>query len=464
MCRPRARLLLRRLPQHRRRGLSASRERHLLVGFGVTNQAVADALLARAHDVVVADDAPSGSAVAAASRLGVELVVAPDGASLDALIERADVVIPSPGLGDVHPAIGAAQRAGVTIRSELDLAAAWDDRPIVAITGTDGKTTVATLTTDVLNASGRSAVAVGNTDVPLVAAIGDPSIDVFVVEASSFRLGHSERFAPLVATWLNLSPDHLDRHATMGAYVAAKASIWQHQSPEQWAVGNADDPIVEAELGSAPAQHVRFGLGDADYHLSGDELRTPAGDVLARRDELFRHFPHDISNALAACATAMPAGATVDGCREALRRFSGLPHRITLVADDGSVRWYDDSKATTPGAALAAVRSFRSVVLVAGGRNKGLDLGALADGADHVRAVVAIGEAAGAVEAAFANSRPVVRAASMAEAVDAAGSLAHPGDTVLLSPACASFDWYRSYSERGDDFARKVRARIGANT
>jgi UDP-N-acetylmuramoylalanine--D-glutamate ligase len=436
--------------------------RHLLVGFGVTNQAVAAALLARGHDVVVADDAPSADATAAAERLGVELVAAPDATTLDALVRRADAVLPSPGLGDVHPVLAVAGAAGVPVRSELDLAAAWDDRPVVAVTGTDGKTTVTTLATDVLNASGRSAVAVGNTEVPFVAAIDDPAIDVFVVEASSFRLGHSERFAPLVGTWLNVSPDHLDRHEAMHSYVAAKARIWHDQTPDQWAVGTADDPIVADLLDRAPARHVRFGVHDADYRVRGDELLTPDGDVLARRRDLFRAFPHDLTNALAACATAIPAGASLDGCREALARFRGLPHRISLVTDDGDVRWYDDSKATTPGAALAAIRSFRSVVLLAGGRNKGLDLGALAAGADHIRAVVAIGEAAPEVEAVFDGVRPVSVADSMGAAVDAAAAFARPGDAVLLSPACASFDWYRSYSERGDDFAAKVRERLGA--
>jgi UDP-N-acetylmuramoylalanine--D-glutamate ligase len=374
------------------------------------------------------------------------------------------VVLPTPGLGDVHPSIAAARRAGVPVRSELDLAAAWDDRPVVAITGTDGKTTVTTLTAAVLNASGRSAVAVGNTEVPLVAAIDDPSIDVFVVEASSFRLGHSERFAPLVGTWLNVSPDHLDRHGAMHDYVAAKARIWHDQAPDQWAVGNIEDPIVADLLERAPARHVSFGLRAGDYHVRLDELLSPEGDVLARRGDLFRAFPHDLTNALAACATARPAGATLEGCREGLRRFRGLPHRISLVGEAADVQWYDDSKATTPGAALAAVRSFASVVLIAGGRNKGLDLGALTAGADHVRAVVAIGEAAPDVERAFAGVRPVRTAASMAEAVAVARSLARPGDVVLLSPACASFDWYRSYGERGDDFTTKVHELIGAGS
>jgi len=196
--------------------------------------------------------------------------------------------------------------------------------------------------------------------------------------------------------------------------------------------------------------------------VRGDELVSPEGDVLARTAELHRRFPHDLTNALAACATALPAGATLEGCHRALVAFRGLPHRIELIADEGAVRWYDDSKATTPAAALAAIRSFPSVVLIAGGRNKGLDLAALAAGAEHIRAVIAVGESAPAVAGVFADLRPVVVAASMFEAVALADERARPGDVVLLSPACASFDWYGSYGERGDDFARTVRERIGA--
>jgi len=206
-------------------------------------------------------------------------------------------------------------------------------------------------------------------------------------------------------------------------------------------------------------------LGVRPGTLAPPRGRRPRREVgLVAVDELPRRFPHDVTNSLAAAATALSGGSSVDGCRDALRRFQGLPHRITLVGEDDSVRWYDDSKATTPNATLTALRSFASAVLIAGGQNKGLDLGVLATAADHVRAVVAIGDAAGEVAAAFDGVRPVVPAASMHDAVLAARRLAHRGDAVLLSPACASFDWYRSYGERGDDFTYEVRSLIGAST
>src|SRR3954447_4384543 len=439
--------------------------RYLLIGFGVTNQAVADALLRRGHEVVVCDDGNTGAALLAANERGIHLIERPDEATYRDLIAGVDVVVPSPGIGDVHVALDLAVRAGVPVRSEFDLAAEWDDRPLLAITGTDGKTTVTELTTAMLQASGVRATAAGNTEVPLVRAIDDPAIDVFVVEASSFRIDHSEHFAPRVGTWLNFSPDHLNLHRSLESYELAKAKLWTHQSAGDVAIGSIDDPVVLRHLRDAAARHVTFGAApEADFHVEDGQLVTDAGDVLVAVDELPRRFPHDVTNSLAAAATALSGGASVDGCRHALRRFQGLPHRIALVAEDDSVRWYDDSKATTPNATLTALRSFPSAVLIAGGQNKGLDLGVLASAADHVRAVVAIGDAAVEVAAAFDGVRPVVSAASMHDAVLAARRLAHRGDAVLLSLACASFDWYRSYGERGDDFTYEVRSLIGAST
>ena len=435
----------------------------LVLGLGVTGGAVARALAAHGDEPVLADDAPGPGARAVADELGRPLAAAPDGDELAALLSGVDAVLPAPGVPAHHRVFGMARAAGVPVLSEFDLAARWDDRPLLAVTGTDGKTTVVMLVRDMLVASGLAAVAVGNTPVPLVAAIDDPSTDVFVVEASSFRLEHSQRFAPAVGTWLNFAPDHLDSHADIAAYEAAKARIWRDQSAEQVAVGNADDPVVARHLASARARQGRFSRrGEGDFRRDGGRLVGPGDVELARVAELPRALPHDVANGLAAAATALAGGASVEGVRRGLLEFSGLPHRVTLVGEAGGVRFYDDSKATTPHAAGAAIRGFSSVVLIAGGRNKGLDLGDLTEEAAPIRSVVAIGEAAPEVAAAFAGIRPVVRAGSMDDAVRAAVDAARSGDAVLLSPGCASFDWYESYAERGDDFARAVREVTGA--
>jgi UDP-N-acetylmuramoylalanine--D-glutamate ligase len=434
---------------------------HLVLGLGVTGSAVLRALVAHGERAVAVDDRPTAAGRALAESLGVELLEAPGPDALAAAVDRVDAVLPSPGIADHHPLFELAARAGVPVLSEFDLAARWDDRPIVAITGTDGKTTVTELTRSMLEASGRRAVAAGNTEVPLIAAIEDPATEVFVVEASSFRLLHSARFAPAVGVWLNVAPDHLDNHATFHDYVEAKARLWADQSSDQVALGNADDPVVAERLRRAPARRETFGLqASADHHLDGDRLVLAGGAELARVGELARAFPHDIANALAAAAGALHGGATLAGARSALLDFVGLPHRVALVGEAGGVRWYDDSKATAPHATHAAVQAFDSVVLIAGGRNKGLDLSELAADRDRIRGVVAIGEAGPEVAAAFDGIRPVRAATSMDEAVDAAAGLAEAGDVVLLSPACASFDWYGSYSERGDDFVRAVRSHL----
>jgi UDP-N-acetylmuramoylalanine--D-glutamate ligase len=307
-----------------------------------------------------------------------------------------------------------------------------------------------------LVASGRQTMAVGTNDVPLVDVL-DRGLDVIVVEASSFRLQFIDTFRAAVGVWLNLAPDHLDWHGSMEHYGAAKARIWENQTADDLAVANADDPEVMRYVRKAESRLETFGLNTADWHMQGNRLVQPDGEVLLTTDELWRALPHDLSNVLAASAAALGGGATLDGVRAALRAFTGLPHRVSLVGDHGGVYWYDDSKATGPNAVRVAVRAFDSVVLIAGGRNKGIDLSALADEIDHIRAVVAIGEAAPEVEAAFTGKRPVTVATSMDDAVLAAKSYAKRGDAVLLSPGCASYDWYTSYAERGDDFARSVR-------
>ena len=436
---------------------------YLVVGFGVTGAAVARALVQRGERVVAVDDRPGDAAVEAARELGLELVAGPDASRLGDLVRGASALLPAPGLPATHPAFELARDAGTPVLSEFDLAARWDDRPLLAITGTDGKTTVTTLTCEMLEASGLAARAVGNTPVPLVAAIDDPMVDVFVVEASSFRLDHSRRFAPAVGTWLNFAPDHLDNHRSLAEYEAAKARIWRDQSADQVAIGNVDDPVVARRLAAAPARQVGFGTTGDGYRIADGVLATPEGAELVRVDDLPRRFPHDLLNGLAAAATALAGGGSLDGVRAALLGFRGLPHRVTLVGEAGGVRFFDDSKATTPHAVLAAVEGFDSLVLICGGRNKGLDLSSLATAASRTRAVVAIGDATSEVTAAFLPTGvPVRPASSMDEAVALAAAAAEPGDAVLLSPGCASFDWYPNYGARGDDFARAVKAHLSA--
>ena len=438
----------------------------LIVGFGVTGQAVARALLTRGFFVTAVDEHPSAMVRAAAASLSVKLVEVPSAIDLARLVDASDFVLPSPGIPEVHPLFDAARKAGKPVLSEFDLAAAWDNRPVVAITGTDGKTTVTTMVAEMLDRSGIAAVACGNTETPLVEAIGDSSTEVFVVEASSFRLGTTRRFRPVAAVWLNFAPDHLDAHESLATYESAKARIWRDLDAEfGLAIANASDPVVLANR-NADVHTVTFGGQgtDADATVVDGVMHLADGTPLVAIDELPRKLPHDITNGLAAATAAMAVGADIDAVRSVLRAFAGLPHRVQLVAEAGGIRWFDDSKATTPHATLAAVSGFESVVLLSGGRNKGLDLSVLAAAVPPIRGVIALGEAADEVARVFEGVCEVVRVTTdMTDAVAAATRMARPGDVVLLSPSCASFDWFDSYSHRGDAFTAAVRASIGGD-
>jgi UDP-N-acetylmuramoylalanine--D-glutamate ligase len=433
-----------------------------VIGFGVTGRAMARALLAAGDRPVVFDDqCPPDTRVAAAT-IGVTVEPTPSGAALAERLAGCDLVVPSPGIPFGHPVYAAAAAAGVPVRAEIELAAqraaAAGYPRLVAITGTNGKTTVTTLVTAILQASAVSAVAAGNIGVPMIEAV-DSGAEVVVAEVSSFQLQYTDTFRPAVSCWLNLAPDHLDWHPSLPHYAAAKARVWANQGPGDTAVINADDPAVGAAAHHIPAgaDRVTYSVHrPATFGLKADHLVGPGGQLLIPISELPRALPHDLSNALAAAAVALAAGATVAGCRSGLAGTPPLPHRVSLVGAGDGIRWYDDSKATTPASVLAAVEGFSSVVLIAGGRNKGLDLGALAATAPPVRAVVAIGEAAAEVQAAFSGVVPVTVAASMEAAVEAAARLARSGDDVMLSPGCASFDWYPSYAARGDHFASIV--------
>jgi UDP-N-acetylmuramoylalanine--D-glutamate ligase len=438
-------------------------ERALVLGLGRSGQAVARHLLVRGASVMLVDDAPTDEARAAAAALGLVLVEHPDAEQLADLVVRADVIVPSPSVPARHPVFRLARAAGVVVRGEVELASRWSICPLVAVTGTNGKSSVTGLVAEMLSASGVPALAAGNVGLPLCDAVGNDELKVVVAEVSSSQLAFAESFRPLVAVWLNVAPADLDWHGSVDAYVAAGARIWARQGPSDVAVVNADDPVVLTQARTAPSQVVTFGLDApiADYRVVDGSLHSPAGPLLEVA-RLPRALPHDVANALAASAAALAAGATVDGVRAALASFVPLPHRLTLVAYARGVRWYDDSKATTPHATMAAIRGFDSVVLIAGGRNCGIDLSPLAELVDRIRAVVAIGEAAGEVAAVFADHRPVTRAGSMAAAVAAASAVARTGDVVLLSPACSPLDRYPSYAARGGDFALAVHALLEA--
>jgi UDP-N-acetylmuramoylalanine--D-glutamate ligase len=430
-------------------------------GLGITGRATAQALADRGYGVRLADDVITDEMAAFADHIDAPLY-SPSDDQIRQLLRNVDTLIPAPGVPPRHRVIDAATKAKIAIRTEIDVAYEWEQqraggpRPMLGVTGTDGKTTTTMITAALLRGGGLRAAEVGNTDVPLIAALHE-NHDVFVVECSSFRLQYISQFRCEASTWLNFAPDHLDWHPDRNHYLQAKSRLWSHVRPTDVAVV----PIGHAEISNvaheSSARVVSFGLESGDYHVADGNLESPHGSIGAV-DSLWRSMPHDITNALAASALVLETGLiTLDTIASSLAAFEPAHHRIELVGEFAGSRWYDDSKATSPHASLTAIRAFERLVLIAGGRNKGLDLTAMATEPQRMAGVVAIGDDAERIRDAFAPLCRVVIAQSMSDAVREAAAMSSPGVDVLLSPGCTSFDWYNNYNERGDDFQRIVR-------
>ena len=439
----------------------------LVFGLGIAGTAVARALAARGVEPVLVDDKANPAHDALAAELGATLSIAPDLGTLSGLVKDVEFVMPAPGVPESHPLFAVANDLGREALSEIELAYRWEQqrvggpRPMIGITGTDGKTTTTLLAAAMIRESGRRVAAVGNTETPLIAALDD-DVDAFVVECSSFRLALTRDFRVEAGAWLNLAPDHLDWHRDMATYRASKARIWAAAKPDDVAVAPSADPSIVAAARNTRARVVTFGFGaDDDYKCSDGRLLAAGAEIIAA-EGMPRALPHDITNSLAAAATVLESGTgALSGVAAALATFRPSHHRIEFVAERAGVAWYDDSKATSPHAVATALRAFPSIVLIAGGRNKGLDLSGIAQVGSSVKAVVGIGESGAEVVGHFRGRCPSALADSMGEAVERAAAFAAPGDVVLLSPGCTSFDWYRNYEERGRDFARLVRAHLG---
>ena len=443
----------------------------IVIGVGRSGMATAEVLRSRGIVVVAYDDKDRdalASETKTLARIGVPLL------SLDELENAAGVAtaaVLSPGVPLTNPAVLKLQRLGVPVYAEIEVAYSFSSAPVIAITGSKGKSTTTALIGHILKRAGMRVRVGGNIGNPLIRETALPGpVDWFVAEVSSFQLEGIRAFAPRIAVLLNITPDHLDRYPSMEEYAEAKYRIFANQTETDAFVGNADDPYcarLREGARTIPSTQYWFsasGANDANLGLDDGEILRRAGKnrrrvTLIRADELMIRGRHNVENAMAASLAALVAGAPIDAVREGLRTFEPLPHRLATVATTGGVTWVDDSKATNPDAVAKALAAFSApVVLIAGGRGKNTDFSILGDAASkRAKAVVLIGESADAI--AKTLSTTIVRAGSMREAVDAAARLASSGDVVLLSPGCASFDMFDSAEHRGDVFAALVRDR-----
>lgn len=377
------------------------------------------------------------------------------------LLKEAERIVVSPGVPDANPLLVAARKLGIEVISDIELFVREAQAPIVAITGSNGKSTVTTLLSLMCEAAGKVGLAGANLGRPALDLLELERPDFYILELSSFQLQRTRDLPALVAVLLNVSPDHLDWHASIDEYRNAKYRIFREAEN---AVINRDDNEIEAVIGDRiPA--VSFGLDEPDEGEfgilceDGDEFLAHGDLLLLSTSDMAMVGSHNQANALAAMAAGSLMGLGLSPMLQVLNQFPGLPHRMQRVATAAGVDYINDSKATNVGAAIASVESIDGpVVLIAGGQGKGGDFGALADAVHHkLRAVIVIGEDAKTIAAAFDGLVPVHFAERMQPAVRKASMIAERGDTVLLAPACASFDQFANYGERGDVFTRQVR-------
>ncbi len=385
-------------------------------------------------------------------------------------LRRGEQVLVSPGIPLDLPVLREVRSLGIPTVGELALAAPLLDKPVVAVTGTNGKTTVTALIGDLLRAAGKKVFVGGNIGASIFSYLLNPEgAEILVLELSSFQLEAVGDFKAAVALLLNVTPDHLDRHGTMAGYARAKMNIFAGQGPGDTAILGLDDPACQELAGGLPsgATHLFFGHGEEC------QARIVDHGVSLLWSGKLEHYPltgtllDSFTGALnsgAAILAARTMGCSPEAVARGLQSFQVAAHRMALVAEQNGVAYYNDSKATNTGAALSALANFAgNVILIAGGRDKGDDYRLLRESvAQKVRHLILIGEAQELIAAAVAGATEVRRASSLEEAVALAAGLARSGDTVLLSPACASFDSFDNYGHRGRVFAAAVHTTLAA--
>lgn len=436
----------------------------LVVGLGKTGLSCARFLARRGEAVRVVDSRAEPPMLRELQRTLPQVDTRCGGFDAE-LLKQARTLVVSPGIPLSDPAIAAAMEAGVEVIGDIELFARHARAPVVAITGSNGKSTVTTLLGAMARDAGKDVRVGGNIGTPALELLHSSEPDLYILELSSFQLETTHSLTPAAAVVLNVSQDHLDRYAGMQEYGAAKRRIYRDAAMK---LINLDDALVAAweedDEGwqrftlRQPQRCDDFGLISKDDGLwlaKGDKALLPV-------TELKLAGMHNVANALAALALGDGMGLPMASMLNTLRRFGGLPHRCQWLAQRDGVSWYNDSKATNVGAAVAAINGMPGqVVLLAGGEGKGQDFTPLRDAmADKGRAAILFGRDAGVIAAALDQIVPVERVTTLREAVRAAQALAQPGDTVLLAPACASFDMFKDYEDRGAQFAAAVKERL----
>jgi len=460
--------------------MELSQKNIVVVGLGVTGVAVARFLKNRGAAVTVTDRASEsdlGSKVQEFQAMGISLEL---GRHRSETFEKADLIVLSPGVSHtIEPVLQASQR-GVTVMGEIELASRYIRQPVVAVTGTNGKTTTTELLGDMLKRSGCKVFVGGNIGNPLIDyADGKQAADVIVAEISSFQLDTIETFRPHVGVLLNITADHLDRYPNFKAYAASKIRLFENQQANDIAVINGSDPLVRSLTKNVKSQKLIYPnpridekgaiLNNHNITLSSDLFVSTVVKIRNPKSKIQNHISldltqlklagrHNLENACAAGLAALAAGAQPDAIQGTLNRFQGSAHRLEYIETIDDVDYYNDSKATNVDAVIRAVECFnKPVILIMGGLDKGSDFKELRKVVSrHVKNLFVMGQATDLIRTALEDTTPTTRVTSMADAAKHAYRAGSPGDVVLLSPGCASFDMYDNYAQRGDDFKESV--------
>jgi UDP-N-acetylmuramoylalanine--D-glutamate ligase len=448
----------------------------LVLGLGRSGRAASIALSNLGARVLASDSSATAEMQDIArviSESGINVMLGPQKGEM---LENIELIIVSPGIPRSTSILSMAKSRGIPIWSEIELAFRLTRKKIIAITGTNGKTTTTTLIGKILETAGKKVAVVGNIGTPLIEAASDPSIETLVVEVSSFQLDTIDRFRPDIAVLLNITEDHLDWHPDFNDYVQSKKRIFENQSENDFAVINIDDKASSSLISEIAARKVETSklkenagvifknnqlMVSTDLLNSGNSNEENEGKeyvVVCSVDDIKIPGQHNIDNIMAAVGASAAAGVSLKSIRQAIKEFKGLSHRIEFVASVNDISFYDDSKATNVDAAVQAVKAFsQPLILMVGGRNKGNSFKPLANAIhDGVKAVVGFGEAGREILSELPSGVSKEYVEPMAEATAKAKDLAGPGDIVLLSPACASFDEFKSYAHRGDVFKQTV--------
>jgi len=434
--------------------------------IGLARTGVATSLFCARHEAIVTavDTRPESDLAEIAAKLRAAKISLQLGGYTEKILDGHDLVIPSPGVPADSAILKAARANNIPVWSEIELADRFLHGRLVGITGSNGKTTTTSLIEHILKNSGFSTLLAGNIGTPLIDVVEQTTDQtITVVELSSFQLELIETFRSNISIFLNLTPDHLDRHGSMEAYAAAKARIFEKQTAADFAILNADDPASTPYAPTKPkvfwfSRKQRVAQG---AFLLGEEIifrHHGEEEIILKQSEIPLPGAHNLENVLAAVAATRLAGAQPNGIAKAIRSFSGVEHRLEFVAERNGVRYYNDSKATNVDATLKALDAFPGrILIILGGKDKGSDYTVLRTPLRE-KAILAllIGAAAQKIESQIAGSVAIERAGTIQRAVEVASRAAQPGDIVLLAPACASFDQFENYEHRGRVFKQLV--------